>query len=53
MSFLRDFGGGFARQLTENLIDERDRMNKLADDETMLATSADAIKKQKEKLKKR
>ena len=38
MSFLRDFGGGFARQLTENLIDERDRMNKLADDETMLAT---------------
>lgn len=38
MSFLRDFGGGFAKQLTENLIDERDRMNKLADDETMLAT---------------
>ena len=38
MSFLRDFGGGFARQLTENLIDERDRMNKLADDETMIAT---------------
>ena len=34
MSFLRDFGGGFAKQLTENLIDERDRMNKLADDET-------------------
>jgi hypothetical protein len=38
MSFLRDFGGGFAKQLTENLIDERDRMNKLADDETMIAT---------------
>ena len=47
MSFLRDFGGGFARQLTENLIDERDRMNKLADDETMLATRQRLAKKAK------
>ena len=45
MSFLRDFGGGFAKQLTENLIDERDRINKLADDETMLATRQRLAKK--------
>lgn len=45
MSFLRDFGGGFAKQLTENLIDERDRMNRLADDETALATRQRLAKK--------
>lgn len=45
MSFLRDFGGGFAKQLTENLISERDRMNKLADEETSIAMRQRLAKK--------
>ena len=35
---LQAFGAGFAKKLTEDLDDERDRINKLADDETMVAT---------------
>ena len=45
MSFIRDFGGGFAKQLTENLISERDRMNKLADEETSIAMRQRLAKK--------
>jgi len=35
---LQAFGAGFAKKLTEDLDDERDRINKLADDEAMVAT---------------
>ena len=35
---LQAFGAGFAKKVTADLDDERDRINKLADDETMVAT---------------
>lgn len=35
---LQAFGAGFAKKVTEDLDTERDRINKLADDETMVAT---------------
>ena len=35
---LQAFGAGFAKKLTEDLDTERDRITKLADDETMVAT---------------
>jgi hypothetical protein len=35
---LQAFGAGFAKKLTEDLDDKRDRINKLADDEAMIAT---------------
>jgi hypothetical protein len=35
---LQAFGAGFAKKVTEDLDDKRDRINKLADDEAMVAT---------------
>lgn len=53
MSFLRDFGGGFARQLTADLVSERDRMNKLADEETSIATRQRLAKKAEREAEKK
>ena len=44
---LQAFGAGFAKKVTEDLDDTRDRMNRLADQETSIATQQRLAKKAK------